>query len=204
MISASTAWTAANQGHAAARDDAFLDCRAGCVHGVLDASLLLLHLGLGCRADLDDGNAADQLGQPLLQLLAVVVGGGLLDLGADLLHAAFDGLGVAGAVDDGGVVLVDGDALGPAQVLELHVLELDAEVFGDGLAAGEDGDVVEHGLAAIAEAGSLDGSDVQRAAQLVDDQGRERFALDVLGDDQERLAGCGQPARAGEADPSWR
>ena len=58
-------------------------------------------------------------------------------------------------------------------------------------AAGQDGDVAEHGLAAIAEAGGLDGADVQHAAQLVDDQGRQRFALDVLGDDQQRLAGLG-------------
>src|SRR5205807_3703496 len=44
--------------HAAAGDDAFLDRRAGRVQRVLDAGLLLLHLGLGRRADVDDGNAA--------------------------------------------------------------------------------------------------------------------------------------------------
>ena len=56
------------------------------------------------------------------------------------------------------------------------------------LAAGQDGDVLEHGLAAVAEARGLHGADLQRAAQLVDDQRRERLALDVLGDDQQRLA----------------
>ena len=56
-------------------------------------------------------------------------------------------------------------------------------------ATGEDGDVFEHGLAAVAEARSLDGCDLERAAELVDDEGRERFAFDVFGDDQERLAG---------------
>ena len=81
---------AAQQRDAAAGDDAFLDGRLGRVHRVLDARLLLLHLGLGGRADLDDGDAADQLREPLLQLLAVVVGGGLLDLRADLLDAALD------------------------------------------------------------------------------------------------------------------
>src|SRR5205814_7585733 len=70
----------AQQRHAAARHDAFLDRRARRVQRVLDASLLLLHLGLGGRADLDDRDAADQLGQPLLQLLAIVVRRGLLDL----------------------------------------------------------------------------------------------------------------------------
>ena len=87
--------------------DAFLDRGAGRVQRVLDARLLLLHLDLGGGADADHGHAADQLRQPLLQLLAVVVGGGLLDLGADLLDAALDVGLLAGAVDDGGVVLVD-------------------------------------------------------------------------------------------------
>ena len=67
---------------------------------------------------------------------------------------------------------------------EFDALELDAEVFGDALAAGEDGDVFHHGLAAVAEARGLHGADVERAAQLVHDQGRERFAFDFFGDDQ--------------------
>ncbi len=128
---------AAQQSNAAAGYDAFFDSRAGSVHGVFNASFLFLHFGLGCGADLDHGNAADQLGQALLQFLAVVVAGGLLDLAADFLHPAFDLLGLAVAFDDGGVVLVDGDLLGLAEIAHLHVLQLDAKVFGDGFAAGE-------------------------------------------------------------------
>ncbi len=77
------------------------------------------------------------------------------------------------------------------EIVELEVLELDPEVLGDRLAAGEDRDVLQHGLAAVAEAGGLDGSDLQRAAQLVDDERGERLALDVLGHDQQRLAELG-------------
>jgi hypothetical protein len=55
-------------------------------------------------------------------------------------------------------------------------------------AAGQDGDVFQHRLAAIAEARRLHGGDLQAATQLVDDEGGERLALDVLGDDHERLA----------------
>src|SRR5439155_5101904 len=55
------------EGDAAARHDALLEGRTGCLQRVLDAMLLLLHLGLGRSADLDDRNAAGQLGQPLLQ-----------------------------------------------------------------------------------------------------------------------------------------
>ena len=78
------------QRHAAAGQQALLDGRLRVAHGVLDAVLALLELDLGGRADLDDRNAAGQLGQPLLQLLAVVVGVALLDLGADLVDPALD------------------------------------------------------------------------------------------------------------------
>ena len=54
--------------------DALLDRRARRVERVLDPGLLLLHLELGGRADLDHRDAPDELRQPLLQLLAVVVG----------------------------------------------------------------------------------------------------------------------------------
>ena len=80
-----------DQSDAAARDDAFLNRGAGGGQSILDAVLLLLELDLGGSADLDDGDAAGQLGQALLQLLFVVVGGGLFDLGLDLLDAALDG-----------------------------------------------------------------------------------------------------------------
>ena len=39
--------------------------------------------------------------------------------------------------------------------------------------------------------GAFDGADVEDAAELVDDQGRQRLALDFLGDDQERFARLG-------------
>src|SRR5579862_4668606 len=178
---------AADQRYAAAGDDAFLDCRACGVHGVLDASLLFLQLGFGCRAHLDHRYAADQLGETLLQLFLVVVRGSVLDLRADLPDASFDFAGFPGAFDDGGVVLINRDFLGFAEVFHLHVLELDAEILGDGLAAGQRGDVLEHGFTAVAEAGSLDGGALQGAAQLVHHQGRQGFALNVLGNDQERF-----------------
>ena len=56
-------------------------------------------------ADLDDGHAAGQLGHPLLELLAVVLGGGLFDLGLDLVDAGLDRIFGAVAFDDGGLVL---------------------------------------------------------------------------------------------------
>ena len=108
-----------------------------------------------------------------------------LDLGDARLDVGL----LAGAVDDGGVVLGDDHLLGAAEHVEGDVLELDAEVLGDDLAAGQHGDVLQHGLAAVAEARGLDGRDLEPAAQLVDHEGGKRLALDVLGDDEDRLAG---------------
>jgi hypothetical protein len=75
------------------------------VDRVLDARFLFLHLGLGRRLDLDDRHATDQLGEPWLQLLAVVLGRRVLDLRAQLLDAALDRCRAAGAVDQGRMVL---------------------------------------------------------------------------------------------------
>ena len=174
---------------AAAGDDALLERCAGRLEGVLDAVLLLLHLGLGRGADLDDRDAARQLREALLELLAVEVGVGVLDLRLQLLDAALDRLGVAGPVHDRGRVLVDDDLAGLAELRELRVLELEAHLLGDHLAAGEDRDVLEHPLAAVTEARRLDGDGGEDATELVDDDRRERLALDVLRHDQQRAAG---------------
>src|SRR6185437_1394168 len=175
--------------HAAARHDALFERRAGGLQRVLDAVLLLLHLGLGGRADLDHGDAARQLGEALLELLAVEVGVGRLDLGLDLLDPALDPLAAAGTVDDRRGVLVHDHLAGTTELGDRGVLELQAHLLGDHLAAGEDGDVLEHALAAVTEARRLDGDGGEGTAQLVDDDRRERLALDVLGHDQQRTTG---------------
>ena len=65
------------------------------------------------------------------------------------------------------------------------VLQLVAEVCGDDRAAGQGSNILQHLLAAVAEAGSLDSHDVQGAAQAVDDEGGQSLALDVLGHDEQ-------------------
>ena len=125
---------------------------------VLDAVLLLLQLDLGGRADLDDGDAAGQLGQPLLQLLAVEVARSSSSICALIcLMRPW----IASSVPWPSMIvvssLVDDDAAGAAEVLDLRAVELAADLLGDDRAAGQDGDVLEHRLAAVAEAGRLDG-----------------------------------------------
>src|SRR4029450_7843697 len=113
-----------------AGDDALLDRRAGRGDGVLDAMLLLLELDLGGRADLDHADAAGQLGQPLLQLLAVPVGVGVLDLGLDLGHPAVDRVVLAGALDDRGAVLGDHDPAGRAEYVQPDLVQLEPDLWG--------------------------------------------------------------------------
>jgi hypothetical protein len=88
------------------------------VQRVVNPVLLLLDLDLGRAAHADHGNAAGKLGHALLELLAVIVAGGRLDLRPDLRHTGVDLLARAGAIDDRGVVLVDDDLLGAAEHAE--------------------------------------------------------------------------------------
>ena len=76
-----------------------------------------------------------------------------------------------------------------AQQVEGDGVEGQADLLGDDLTTGEDGDVVEHGLATVAEARGLDGNRLEGAADLVDDEASQGLSLNILGDDKERLAG---------------
>ena len=129
----------ANERHAAARDDPLFDGRFRRVHGILDACLLFLHLGLGGCADLDHRDAADELRQALLELLAVVIAVGDLDLVAELIDAILDLRLLPAPLDDRRLVLVDGDLLGAAEVLHREVLELQPEVRGEVVYRGKSG-----------------------------------------------------------------
>ena len=182
---------ATHQRHAAAGNHTFFHRRAGRMQCVLDACLLLLHLDFGASTDLDHGHAAGELGNALLQFFTVVVGGRFLDLHADLLDARFDVLLVARTVDDRGVVLVHGHALGRAQVLERGVLELESHFLAHHGAAGQDREILQHGLAAVAEARRLARCHLDDAAHVVHDQRRQRLTFHVLGNHYQRLARLG-------------
>src|SRR5215469_283630 len=124
--------------HAAtAGDDAFLDGGPGGRDRVLEAVLLLLELHLGGGADPQHAHAAGQLGDPLLQLLPVPVGVGLVDLPAKLADAVLDRLGVARTIHDRRGVLGHHDPPRPAQAIQAGRLQREAELLADHLAAGE-------------------------------------------------------------------
>src|SRR6202035_3296646 len=125
----------------------------------------------GRSTDFDKGYAAGELGYALLQLFLVVIGGRFLDLLTNTFDAALDVRGLAGAVDDRGVLFLHQHLLRFAQVAQRRLLERQADFIGNDLTARQDRDVLQHVLATIAEARCLDGRDLDDSADRVDDQG---------------------------------
>ena len=166
----------------AACDNSLFHSRSGGVESVLHAQLGFLHLSLGSSAHADYRNAACQLRQSLLQLLAVEIRGGLLDLLADLGNSGVDVALLAKAVNDDGVLL----------------LNLDGFCVGDYGTAGQDCDILQHLFSSVAVAGSLNRNYVEGASQLVDDQSGQSLALHVLGDDHQSCTGLNDLLQQGQ------
>ena len=117
---------------------------------------LLLELHLGGCPHLDHGNTPGELGQALLEFLLIEIGGSILYKGLDLLDSCLNCLIRALAFDNGGFLFSGNYLSGPAQVINSDRIELSAQLLGDHRAPGEDGHILQHRLAAIAEARRLD------------------------------------------------
>src|SRR5262249_6510489 len=165
-------WNRSQVRHPTTGDNALFDRRTGGIQGVFNAGFLLLHLRFGRGPHVDHGDTTDELRQTLLQFLTVVVRGRLFNLRTDLLHTPFDFRRLPSAFDDRGVVFVNRHALGPAKVVERNVFQFDPQIIGDHIAAGQYGDVPQHLFAPITKTRRLHRGALQRAAQLVDHQGR--------------------------------
>ena len=174
-----------HKSHTAAGDDTFFDSRAGCGESVFDAMFLFFELGFGGCANTDDGNTAGEFRQTFLEFLAVIIAGGVVDLNADLFDTTLDGVGVAFAAHDRCVVFVDRDLFGTAKIFNGGVFQLASGLFGDNGSVGQDGDILQHSLAAIAKTGGFYRDDVQNAADFVQDECRDGFAVNVFSDDDD-------------------
>ena len=178
-----------NQGAATAGHDPLFHRGAGGVQGIFDAQFAVAQFRFGGGADFDHRNATGQLGDALGELLAVVLRLGVLQLALDRRHPVAHGglVGVTG--HDRGVVLADRDPAHTAEILQTHLIQRHGAVFADQVRAGQDGDVLELGLAAIAKARGADGGHLEDAAVLVDHQGGQGLTFDFLREDHQRLAG---------------
>ena len=75
------------------------------------------------------------------------------------------------------------------QFVETGAIEFEAGFLGNDPACGQYRYVLQHGLAAIAEPRRFYGARLDHAAQRIDHQSRQRFALDFFSDHQQGLAG---------------
>jgi hypothetical protein len=86
----------------------------------------------------------------------------------DLLATSLDG------------VLRDGDRPGRTKQVGGCPLELDVQLISEHGASGQDGQIPEDRFAVIAEAGSLNGRDLELSAKLIQDASSQRLAINVL------------------------
>ena len=146
--------------------------------------LLLFQFHFSGSANFDHTYATSQLGQALLELLAVIVAGRLFNQGADLAHTSLDLLLFASPLDDSRVVFGNYNCAGPSQVTETGILKFEAGLLGDDFTTGENSDIFQYGITAVAKARSLHGHDIKGTAQFVDDQCRQGLTVYILGDNQ--------------------
>ena len=104
-----------NRADAAARNDAFLDRRAGGIQCVVDAVFLLLHLDFVAPPTLITATPPASFAKRSWSFSLVVVRGRFLDLLLDLGDAGLDVGLLAVAVDNRGVFLLDAHLLGAAE-----------------------------------------------------------------------------------------
>jgi hypothetical protein len=154
---------------------------------VLYTSLLLFHLNFSSSTNMDNCYTANELSETLLELLTIVVRGGVLDLSANLANSALDVILLASSVDDGGVILVNNDALSLTTVSKSDVLKLDAKLLSDATSASEDSDILKHRLTTITEAWSLNSTYVKHSADSVNNEGSESLTFDIFSDDKKWL-----------------
>src|SRR6185437_12439758 len=177
-----------NERNTSARYHAFLNGCSGCVQGIFHARLLFLHLDFSGGTDLDQRDSAGELRNTLLKLLLVVIAACVLNLLADGLDAGRDIRGLAASVYDGRVLFRNDNLFGLAQMVQCDLLERESKFIRNLGTAGQGRNVLQHRLAPITEARSLHCCHLEDASDIVDDQRRERLALDVLSDYDQRTA----------------
>src|SRR5690606_23306284 len=176
----------------ASRDNAFFYSSTGGMERIVHAILFLLHFHFGGRAHFDDSHTAGQFRDPLLQLLTIVVARSFLDLSLDCFHTSLDTRLFTCTADNGGAFLAHFNAFSATQLGQLRLFKLLAGFLGNDCATSEDGDVLQHGLATVAKAGSLYSRYLQHTADAVDHEGGECFPFHIFGNDEQRLACFGR------------
>ena len=91
--------------------------------------------------------------------------------------------GAAGAFNDGAVFFFHLNPLGLAKLIERYAFQLETQIFADELAASQNGDVAQHGFAAVAETRRFDGTNA-KSLHLINYEKGQCFAFHVFGNNQ--------------------
>ena len=128
------------------------------------------------------------LAMSFLQLLAVEIGGRLFDLGFNLLDSGLDGFRFM-PLPSTIVVLSLSEVTRRALPRSSTVTESSLRPTSSEMTLPPVRMAISSSIALrlIAESGGFDGQDIDRAAQLVDYQCGQGFAIDILGDDEQVL-----------------
>mmetsp|Transcript_7402 Transcript_7402/g.16123 ORF Transcript_7402/g.16123 Transcript_7402/m.16123 type:complete len:484 (-) Transcript_7402:344-1795(-) len=186
------------QGGAAPGDDTLLNRGLGGVEGVVKTVLGLADGNLAGAADLDHSHPSAHLRQTLLHLVLLILAGVHLDGLPDLVNALCNLRLAATSSQYDGVVLGDLKGLALTQGSHLHLFQLHARVLRHHFSTCQYGNVLQHGLAVVAEPGSLHRAHLQPAPELVQHQGRQRIPVDILRHDQQRPLQLGHVLQHGE------
>src|SRR5207302_1929553 len=125
--------------------------------GIFNARLSVLEFDFSAGSHLDQGHAARQLRQSLLELLTIIVAGRLRNLCPDLTNARLNGRLASLALNDGCMILGSHHMTSRTKVIECRAVEAATGLFTNDLPTSQDSDILQHLLAAITKARSFDG-----------------------------------------------
>lgn len=106
--------------------------------GIVNAVLPFLHLNFSRAAHADDGHAAGQLRESLLEFFAIVFGRGVFDQPPDLSDASLDSLLLPSTVHDRCAFTFDANTASAPQHIHCYIFECEADIFRQKGASSDD------------------------------------------------------------------
>ncbi|MNZ95606.1 hypothetical protein D3C78_1147660 [compost metagenome] len=168
------------------RNDTFFNRSASCVQGVFDAKFTLFQFSFRCSANFDNGYAASQFSQTLLQFFFIELGSCFFQLSTNLAYASIDVRFVAASVYDCCVFFSYAYLTCVTQLFNGSALQIKTELLSDHLTTSQGSDILQHSFAAVAKARSFNSNSVECSTQFVHDQHSLCFAFDIFSDNYKR------------------
>ncbi|SPY44866.1 Uncharacterised protein [Porphyromonas cangingivalis] len=159
------------------------------MQSIFNACFLLFHFNFSCGAHFDNGNAASQFSNTLLQFFFVVVRSGIFNLLTNLSHTALDCRFIAYAINNDGGVFVDNNTFRLTQIFQSSFFQFQTDLFRDNSTRSQGRDVLQHRFTTVAEARCFNRCNFNDTAHGVHYQSRQGFAFNVFCNDQQWLAG---------------